>query len=305
MFGKLATRALATLLVVSMLVLPGAIVAFGAEGGTGPADALSPTGEWVPLTNGQQVWYAFKYDGGDTAILVRMAVSPSNSATFSVWTPENVRKWAAGEKPNPVGRGVKNDQFGGDLIWSGSFKFPGTYYVLVEQTGSTAGAYKLDVSGKGVSFPPAVAAPTAAAPATKPAAAEKAKPEAAEKAVPAPAVTKAGTGPDDALTPSGEWAPLAKGQQVWYALPQDGGGSKILARMAVEPKNSATFKVLTPENVRLWAAGQKYDPVGRGATSDAYGGDQIWTGSFKIPGTYYIVVEQTGANEGGYKLSVN
>ena len=45
-------------------------------------------------------------------------------------------------------------------------------------------------------------------------------------------------------------------------------------------------------------------PVGRGATSDAYGGDQIWTGSFKTPGAYYIVVEQTGANEGGYKLSV-
>ena len=123
-------------------------------------------------------------------------------------------------------------------------------------------------------------------------------------AAPAAAVTKAGTGPDDALTPSGEWAPLANGQQVWYALPQDGGGSKILARMAVEPKNSATFKILTPENVGLWAAGQKYDPVGRGATSDAFGGDQIWTGSFKTPGAYYIVVEQTGANEGGYKLSV-
>jgi pyruvate/2-oxoglutarate dehydrogenase complex dihydrolipoamide acyltransferase (E2) component len=274
----------------------------------------------MPLANGQQVWYAFKYDGGDTAILVRMAVSPSNSATFSVWTPENVRQWAAGEKPNPVGRGVKNDQFGGDLIWAGSFKFPGTYYVLVEQIGRTAGSYKLDISGKGVSFPPPAAATTAAAvpaakpaaaattaaaaPATKPAAAEKAMPATAAKAVPATAVTKAGTGPDDALTPSGEWAPLAKGQQVWYALPQDGGGSKILARMAVEPKNSASFKILTPENVQLWAAGQKYEPVGRGASSDAFGGDQIWTGSFKTPGAYYIVVEQTGANEGGYKLSV-
>ena len=155
MFRRLSTRVLATLLVASMLVVPGAIVALGAEGGTGPADALSPTGEWMPLANGQQVWYAFNYDGGDTAILVRMGVSPSNSATFSVWTPENVRRWAAGEKPNPIGRGVKNDQFGGDLVWTGSFKFPGTYYVLVEQTGGTAGSYKLDISGKGVSFPPA------------------------------------------------------------------------------------------------------------------------------------------------------
>jgi len=241
-------------------------------------------------------------------VLIRMAVAPSNSATFSVWTPENVREWAAGNKPNPVGRGAKNDFLGGDLVWEGTIGMPGTYYVAVDQAGPVPGNFKLDVSGKGVSFPPAAAATTAAAaPATKPAAAAPtaaAAPATAEKAVPATAVTKTGAGPDDALTPSGEWASLAKGQQVWYALPQDGGGSTILARMAVEPKNSASFKILTPENVRLWAAGQKYEPVGRGATSDAFGGDQIWTGSFKTPGAYYIVVEQTGANEGGYKLSV-
>ena len=59
MFRRLSTRVLATLLVASMLVVPGAIVALGAEGGTGPADALSPTGEWMPLADGQQVWYAF------------------------------------------------------------------------------------------------------------------------------------------------------------------------------------------------------------------------------------------------------
>jgi len=303
---------LATLLVASMLVFPGAIVALGSEGGTGPADAMSPTGEWTPLAAGQQVWYAFNYDGGDTAILVRMGVSPSNSATFSVWTPENVRHWAAGDKPAPIGSGVKNDQFGGDLVWTGSFKFPGTYYVAVEQTGGTAGSYKLDISGKGVSFPPAAAATTAAAaPVAKPAAAATTaavapavKPAVAAKPMPAAEVTKAGTGPDDALTPSGEWAPLAVGQKVWYALPQDGGGSKILVRMAVDPKNSAGFKVLTPDQVRLWAAGQTYDPVGRGATDVAFGDDLVWTGSFKAPGAYYIVVEQTGPNAGGYKLSV-
>ena len=74
--------------------------------------------------------------------------------------------------------------------------------------------------------------------------------------------------------------------------------------MAVDPKNSATFEILTPEQVRVWAAGQTYEPVGRGATDDAFGDDLVWTGSFKTPGAYYIVVEQIGANEGGYKLSV-
>jgi len=303
MFTRFSTLALTVLLAVSAIVLPGSSVAFGAAGGTGPADALAPTGEWVPLAVGQQDWYAFNYDGGDTAVLVRMGVSPSGSAGFSVWTPENVRQWVAGEKPTPIGRGAKGDMFGDDLVWSGSFKFPGTYYVRVEQTGPTPGFYALNVSGKGVSFPPAkdekaaVAAPAAA----------KAAPQAKQAAEPvaAAANAKAGTGPDDALTPTGEWAPLAKGQQVWYALPQDGGGSKVLVRMAVDPKNSANFKILTPEQVRKWAVGADYSPVGRGATSSNLGDDLVWTGSFKTPGTYYIVVEQTGANAGGYKLSVN
>lgn len=311
MFTRTSALALAVLLAVSAVVLPGSSVAFGAAGGTGPADALMPAGEWMPLAVGQQVWYAFNYDGGGTAVLVRMGASPSGSAGFSVWTPENVAQWVAGEKPDPIGSGATSDLFGNDLIWTGSFTFPGTYYVRVEQTGQTPGFYALSVSGKGVSFPPAKAETVAAktAPMAKPAQDEKeaaavaAKEARAKKAPPAPAA-KAGTGPDDALTPTGEWAPLAKGQQVWYALPQDGGGSAVLARMAVDPKNTAGFKILTPDQVRLWAAGQKFDPVGRGAASDAFGGDLVWTGSFKTPGTYYIVVEQTGPNAGGYNLSV-
>jgi len=266
----------------------------------------------MPLTIGQQVWYAFNYAGGDTAVLVRMGVSPSKSATFSVWTPENLRRWVAGETPTPVGKGVPSDLFGGDLVWTGSFTFPGTYYVLVAQTGSTPGTYMLTINGTGVSFPPAKAetavAPAAAA--AKTAATAKAAPDekeaaaSAAKAAPAPAA-KAGSGPGDALTPSGEWKPLALGQKVWYALPQDGGGSQVLARMAVDPANSATFKILTPDQVRMWADGVAYEPVGRGASNSDLGNDLVWTGSFKTPGTYYIVVEQNGPNAGGYKLSVN
>jgi hypothetical protein len=302
MLTKFSALVLAVLLAVSAVVLPGSSVAFGAAGGTGPADALTPAGEWKPLAVGQQDWYAFNYDGGDTDVLVRMGVSPNGSAGFSVWTPENVRQWVAGEKPTPIGRGAKGDLYGDDLVWTGSFKFPGTYYVVVEQTGQAPGFYALNVSGKGVSFPPAKAeAAAVAAPA-----AAKAAPQAKQAAAPvaAAAVAKAGAGPDDALAPTGEWAALAKGQQVWYALPQDGGASKILVRMAVDPKNAAGFKILTPEQVRLWAAGQTYDPVGRGAASAAFGDDLVWTGSFKTPGTHYIVVEQTGPNAGGYKLSV-
>ena len=119
MFRRLSARVLAALLVASMLVLAGGIVVFAVEGGTGPADALSPTGEWMPLAAGQQEWFAFKSDSSTSPVLIRMGVSPSGSANFSVWTPENVRDWAAGNKPDPVGRGAKNDLLGGDLVWTG------------------------------------------------------------------------------------------------------------------------------------------------------------------------------------------
>jgi hypothetical protein len=292
MLRRLSTRLLAVLLVASVMVLPGGTVALAASGGTGPADALIPASDWMPLAAGQQVWYAFNADGSDSQILVRMCVSPSSSAAFSVWTPENVRLWAQGNKPNPVGRGAKNDFVAGDLVWLGTFKTAGTYYVLVEKIGQTPGNYKLSISGKGVSFPaPAVAQPDVKTPAAR--------------ALPAAAVTKGGTGPDDALTVSEEWTALAVGQKVWYALPVSGGDKQIVIHLSVAPANAAGFKILTPEQVRLWSIGAKYEPVGRGAPSKDFGDDPVWKGSLKIAGTYYIVVEQTGSSAGGYDLSVH
>ena len=99
MFNRLVAFAFAVLLAVGAVILPGSSVVFGATGGTGPADALTPAGEWQPLAVGQQDWYAFNYDGGDTAVLVRMGVSPSGSAGFSV---------DAGERPAVGGRRETN-----------------------------------------------------------------------------------------------------------------------------------------------------------------------------------------------------
>jgi hypothetical protein len=77
----------------------------------------------------------------------------------------------AGQSVTPVGSGTSNpfthnqNQFpcmpgfrkclpnpgnANDLLWSGSFYFPGTYYVVVDQSGP-AGGYSLTISGSGVS----------------------------------------------------------------------------------------------------------------------------------------------------------
>ncbi|HEX9115903.1 MAG TPA: hypothetical protein VGA61_07540, partial [Anaerolineae bacterium] len=57
----------------------------------------------------------------------------------------------------PDGSGSPNANMGGDLIWTGWSKVPGTWYVEVKQTGATAGSFTIQVTGSGVSLdlPPA------------------------------------------------------------------------------------------------------------------------------------------------------
>ena len=88
-----------------------------AAAGTGPDDAtcvepvetLAPTGQWTALAVNQQAWYAFRYEGDGSQVLVRMSVEPSNSATFEVWTHDQLRQWARGDSVTPVGRGSASD----------------------------------------------------------------------------------------------------------------------------------------------------------------------------------------------------
>ena len=77
-----------------------------------------------------------------------------------------------------------------------------------------------------------------------------------------------------------------------------------LVRMAVDPKNAATYKILTPENNRVWAAGQTYEPVGRGADYDAFGGDRSGRGVSRPRAPTTSWSSRPRVNEGGYKLSV-
>lgn len=133
-------------LLASVLVFFGSGYAVVAAQGAGPESALTPSGDWTPLAVGGRVWYAFDYTGDGSPVLIRMGVEPSGSATFSVWTPEDLAAWASDGIEDPVGRGSANDAFGGDLIWAGSFNTAGTYYVLVEQTGLDASYYQLTIN---------------------------------------------------------------------------------------------------------------------------------------------------------------
>lgn len=121
--------------------------------GTGPDDAQTPDDAWHALQIGERHWYAFPYAGDGSEILIQMGVVPDGGAAFSVWTPEQIERWALGEDVEPVGRGSADPYTEGSLIWAGGFNAAGTYYVVVEHSGNPAGAsyYQLSVDGDGVS----------------------------------------------------------------------------------------------------------------------------------------------------------
>ena len=126
-------------------------VATSTPAGTGPGDALTVPAGSLRLAFGQRIWYAFNYAGDSSQILIQMGVTSPGAASFAIWTPTNVKQWAQGNPENPQGRGTPNTGYNGDLIWSGNFNVPGTYYVVVDQTGPYTGSINLSVSGEGVS----------------------------------------------------------------------------------------------------------------------------------------------------------
>ena len=169
------TTVLGILLTVVVLLAGG--VTANAAAGSGPDDALVPNGDWQSLDAGESHWYAFQYAGDGSQIRLRLQVEPVEGAIFSVWTPEGIRQWRAGSEVEPIGRGSPQPSSGGELVWSGHFGTPGTYYAVVEHAGSQPGTtyYLLEVDGGGVSLSTSAAAPSV----TLTPAPEKSQPKAA------------------------------------------------------------------------------------------------------------------------------
>lgn len=149
-------------LVIGVVVLIG-IVAFGqplfAAGGTGPGDAIIPTGANMTVAPHAQTWFRFEYGGDKTLITATLDANGAGGIHFLVYTPEAITRWAAGEALVNVGEsgaGVDHDQ-----VWSGRINVRGTYYVVVENLTDAAIDYQLRVSGESVITTPPVVIPTA------------------------------------------------------------------------------------------------------------------------------------------------
>lgn len=329
MFARMIKLLAAT--IVACLLLGPALVLADVPGGTGPGDALAPSGEWTPLTKGEEHWYAFDYQGHQemqevkdkedkeeavwvsSRIQVLLDAEPDGAITFSLWTPENIRIWALGEDVEPVGRGGEDENAPGDLCWCGTFEEPGTYYIVVEHTGQgpDTAYYTLEILGSDVSFSAPIATPDEA---TEPAAmGEEPAMDTAEAAT--------GTGPDNALAPSDEWISISTDQVYWVAFDywgrhefeEDEDEEQVAIWTATpvqiwldsEPDEAVVFGLWTEEQVRLWALGEEIDPIGRGTENENESGDLFWAGSLGNPGRYYVVVENQDTAPGTFMLSIS
>ena len=324
------SKLLVGMIAVCLLLGPTLVLA-DAPGGKGPDDALAPSGEWAPLTKGEEHWYAFEYRGRqemrevedeedeeeavwvNSNIQVLLDSEPDKGVTFSIWTPENIRMWVLGEEVEPIGRGVEDKHAPGDLCWCGTFEEPGTYYVVVEHTGQGPDTpyYTLEVRGPDVSF----TAPTAMPAKTAEAAGGEEGPAMEE------VQAAASTGPDSAVAPSDEWVSIPKGGVYWYAFlyrghhefEEDEDGEEVAIWIATpaeisldsEPDGDVAFSVWSEGQVAAWGQGEEIEPVGRGTENKNESGDLFWAGSFGSPGRYFVVVENQGTEPGRFMLNIS
>jgi len=262
--------------------------------GANPENALPADGSATTLNPGASAWYGFVYAGDASPINIALNAQGQSGLAFSVWTPERIAQYEAGQAVDPIGRGAENpDVAGADLFWTGSFDLPGTYHVWVENASADPLGFSLTATGKGVSGLPE-SAPVLVVAAPAPAA-----------AVPAPApMAKLGVNPETALAPGTTL--LNPGASAWYAFSYAGDASQIDVVLNAQGQSGLAFGVWTPERITQYEAGQAVDPIGRGSENpDIAGADLFWTGNFTIPATYYVWVQNTSSDPIGYTLPVD
>lgn len=136
--------------VLALLLLIGSgLAGLGwAAGESGPGDALIPTGAAMTAQPGSQTWYKFDESGSGRPVTVWVEANGQSGILFRVYTPEAIARWVAGEELQAIGVSSRDPVH--DQVWTGRFKTPGTYYIVVENTSAQPITYTLRITGEGV-----------------------------------------------------------------------------------------------------------------------------------------------------------
>lgn len=309
MIRKQMTKLLMSAVALVLLIGAATTMVRAATPGYGPDTALTPSGDWTVLEPGEIRWYTFHYDYDQetdeaTDSVVRLEVAETDSASFEVWTPRNVRQWINQEDDwDPTGAGTKlsdvTDEDADDkiLVWANRGSVSETFYVIVKNERSQSTHVKLTIRGKDVSFPSQLveavpveqmvasehveavetvtASPVEVAPVVATNAAAEAvvtEPQSVELAL----TVTGGTGPDDALAMSADTGELAPGESRWYRFKYDDGRVEsddtpetAQVRLRMEEIGCMAFEIWTPRNIQQWINNEDdWEPVGGGTVLD-------------------------------------
>lgn len=131
-------------LVIGLLVFQASLAA----GGTGPADAILIQGQTATTQPNVQTWYKFDEVGNNQLVTVTVDSIVKGTLFFRVYTPESIAQWISQNGLHSVGISSTTPEH--DQVWEGRFTFPGTYYIVVENTSQFPVEYAINVEGIGV-----------------------------------------------------------------------------------------------------------------------------------------------------------
>ena len=127
---------------------------------------------------------------------------------------------------------------------------------------------------------------------------------------PVAAETPLGAGPDNPLSPNGEWVELPVGAWHFYGFHEEGDGEDVHVKMEVAPHYGTAFEIWSKEEVQKWVDEVKFDPIGHGSFAcgckpEDEVGKLDWLGEFMAAGDYFVVVKHEAGPLSHYKLTVS
>ncbi len=157
--SKISRGLILALTLAALVTLPAVSLA---AGGSGPGDALIPTGSAQTVAPHSALW--FQFDVGHSTknlsgfgrhaflsprspVVATLDDYGANGIRLAIYTPEAVSNWQNGDPLRAVGTGSSAGANGHDLLWTGLFSVPGTYYAVAYNDSDAAVSVTLNVTG--------------------------------------------------------------------------------------------------------------------------------------------------------------
>lgn len=296
-----------------------------------PAAQATATNDWQELEPGASHVVKVKYDAFEkdgrlaSEAIVELEMGRRGSVAFDVYTATQYADFEAGKDVTPIGRGnLKSDQTGNPfhdtkLIWANRTDMSETFFIRVENKSTGVSSFHLSVSGNGTTIQNEMAdnemvdnemAPADVQPAQSVARSSVAETK-AELAESSASASDAGYGPESAISAASTTGTLAAGETRWHTFKYDYDHSsnkpakQATVQVKMDEKESVSFEIWTPAQVKSWAQGDKVYELGAGSVFNDVDTTLIWVGSAKASDRYYVLVENQTDSPANYSLEIS